>query len=75
MTFSSKKTSSSKLRDKQAWALAASGLQITVIVGVFILAGLGLDAKFNTAPWFLLGGSIVGIGLGLYSFLVPFLKK
>ena len=74
MAFSPKKSPSTP-SDKQASALVAAGLQITVIVGVFVIAGHWLDAKNAAAPWFTLGGSIVGIGLGLYLFLAPYLKK
>jgi hypothetical protein len=34
-----------------------------------------LDVKFGTSSWFTLGGAVVGIGLGLYSMLAPFLRK
>ena len=74
MSFSPKKSPATP-SDKQVWALASSGLQITIIVGIFVFAGHWLDARFTTAPWFTLGGSIVGIGLGLYLFLAPYLKK
>jgi F0F1-type ATP synthase assembly protein I len=64
-----------KTSDKQAWMLVSSGLQIVGIVGLFFFLGHWLDARYSTAPWFTLGGSVVGIGLGLYGLLVPFLKK
>jgi len=55
--------------------LVSSGLQVTTIVGVFVFIGYRLDVKYATAPWWTLGGSSVGIGLAMYSFLAPLLKK
>ena len=53
----------------------SSGLQIAALVGVFVFIGHWLDVRYATVPWFTLGASVVGIGLGLYGFLAPFLKK
>jgi F0F1-type ATP synthase assembly protein I len=55
--------------------MVSAGLQVATIVGLFVFIGVRLDAKIGTTPWCTLGGSLVGIGLGLYGFLAPFLKK
>ena len=41
------------------------------LVGATVLwtaAGWWLDGKLGTTPWLLVGGSVLGIGLGLYLF-------
>jgi ATP synthase protein I len=45
-----------------SWQLAGS-------VGLGTLLGWWLDKKFGTGPWLLVGGSLLGIGVGFYSFL------
>ena len=43
------------------------------LLGVFI--GYRLDRRWGTAPWLLVSGAGIGLFLGLYVFLKPFLLK
>lgn len=45
-----------------AWQLAGA-------LGMCALAGWWLDKKFGTTPWFLLGGAMLGLSAGMYSFI------
>ena len=51
------------------------GLQLatTLLVGVF--AGYFLDRKFHTLPFCTLGGSMLGLIIGFYSFIRQVNKK
>lgn len=44
------------------------GLQLAISVGVFVLLGWWLDAKFETAPRWIIICSIAGSVVGLYNF-------
>ena len=48
-------------------------LALSVLVGAY--AGYRLDARWGTGPWLVLGGSALGVAVGLYSFLAPFFRK
>ncbi len=48
-------------------------LAVSVLLGVY--AGYRLDGRWGTGPWFLLAGSALGLAVGLYSFLAPFLRR
>ena len=52
-----------------AGPLFGAGIQLAAAVVVFFFAGRWLDAKFNTSPWFMLIGALVGVGAGLYKFI------
>lgn len=52
---------------------AGSELAITVVV--FTWAGHWLDKHFHWEPWGLVAGAIVGIALGLYSFIGNYVRK
>jgi F0F1-type ATP synthase assembly protein I len=58
-----------KQQSRLLWSYASEGTQIaiTLLVGVFV--GYKLDARWDTSPWLTLAGSLLGIVLGLYSFL------
>ena len=60
---------------KNAWSLASGGAQLAaaVLLGVFV--GFRLDRRWGTAPWLLVSGAGIGLFLGLYVFLKPFLPK
>ena len=47
--------------------MAGAGLELAGAVGGLCLAGYWLDRKFDTSPWFLLGGAFIGIVGGLYN--------
>ena len=42
--------------------------QLTGSVAVWTVAGWFLDKWLKTAPWMLVGGALLGIGLGFYLF-------
>lgn len=42
--------------------------QLVGSVALWVLIGWFLDKKLNTAPWLLVAGSVVGMGLGFYLF-------
>lgn len=58
-----------------AWHYASEGTQlaVTTLIGVYV--GYKWDQHHGTQPWFLLLGSALGIGIGLYNFLRRFLTK
>lgn len=43
------------------------GLQFVVAILLALYAGMWLDAKLHTAPWFMLIGALLGAGAGFYS--------
>ena len=49
---------------------AGTQLVVSVLGGCFL--GLWLDARWKTSPWFLLIGTLAGIGVGLYSLIREF---
>jgi F0F1-type ATP synthase assembly protein I len=57
------------------WSLAAGGTQLAVSVLLGVYLGYRLDRKWGTSPWLLVAGAALGLGLGLYAFLKPFLTK
>lgn len=50
------------------------GLQLTISVVVFLFLGRWLDQKFDTSPWLMLAGAVIGVAGGLTKFLVTALK-
>jgi F0F1-type ATP synthase assembly protein I len=53
--------------------LGGTQLAVSVLLGVYV--GYRLDGRWGTGPWLLLTGSALGLVVGLYSFLAPFLKR
>ena len=51
------------------------GTQLAVSVLLCIYIGARLDRRWGTSPWGLLAGGVVGVGVGLYGFLAPFLRR
>ena len=52
---------------KRAFAYTTVGLQLAVTLLVFVYAGHKLDIRFNTEPWYLIAGVVVGMVLGFYN--------
>ena len=46
----------------------AASASYTLVGAILVLGGIGylIDASFGTAPWFLLGGLLLGIVVGFY---------
>ena len=42
------------------------GLEIAVGVGLGLAVGLWLDRRYNSSPWGMLIGSMVGLAAGMY---------
>ncbi len=57
------------------WSYASVGLQLAVTLGFGFYAGYRLDEWKKTFPWFTLAGALFGILIGLYNFLIRFLRK
>jgi F0F1-type ATP synthase assembly protein I len=55
--------------ETSSWAYASLGMQIVVTVLVFIYIGIRVDRHWQTKPWGFLSGAVVGILVGLYSFI------
>ena len=56
------------LQDNAERAGPAAGASYTLIGAIVLLGaiGYGLDAWRGTAPWFLLGGLLVGVAVGMW---------
>jgi F0F1-type ATP synthase assembly protein I len=50
--------------------LAGLGLQFAVTVLAAVFLGRYLDGKFDLSPWLTVLGALLGLFLGLYSFLL-----
>ena len=46
---------------------AGLGVQFAAAILVFVFAGVWLDRRFHTSPWFLLIGAFAGAGGGFFS--------
>jgi F0F1-type ATP synthase assembly protein I len=46
---------------------AGIGIQFAATILVFTFAGVWVDRRFGTSPWFVLIGVLVGAGGGFYS--------
>ena len=56
------------LQDNAERAGPAAGASYTLIGAIMLLGaiGYGLDAWRGTAPWFLVGGLLVGVAVGMW---------
>lgn len=64
---SNPKTPAERGRTLKSWGQALSaGTELVVVVLGGLLAGQWLDEKFNTSPWIMLAGAVLGIIFGLY---------
>jgi len=55
----------------------AASASYTLIGAIILCGGLGywLDKKFDSTPWFLLGGLLLGIIVGFYDIIKVTFKK
>jgi F0F1-type ATP synthase assembly protein I len=62
------KRSTEALQDTAERAAPAAGAGYTLIGAIMLLGliGYGLDRWAGTAPWFLVGGLLLGIVVGMY---------
>jgi ATP synthase protein I len=66
--------------DKWVPALRLTGIGFYIVTCILAgtFAGLWIDNRLDTAPWFLLGGLLTGLGLaayGVYRMLRPLLRS
>jgi len=59
---------------KGAARYAGAGMELAAAVSALCLAGYWFDRKFETSPWGLLIGAVIGIVGGLYNLIRPVLK-
>lgn len=52
---------------KRAFAYTTVGLQLAFTLLVFVYGGHKLDIRFNSEPWFLVAGVVLGMLLGFYN--------
>ena len=50
------------------------GIQLAVPVVVFFFVGRWLDGKWNSAPWGMIGGIVLGAAGGMIKFITSALK-
>lgn len=55
-----------------SYVVAGTQLAMTVLLG--FLGGYYLDRKLGWEPWAMLAGAFLGLALGLYNFLAPFMS-
>lgn len=48
---------------------ASAGFEFMITFGAFLGGGLYLDYRFETSPWFLMGGLILGFSGGLFNLI------
>ncbi len=48
-------------------SLMGAGLELGGVVALMALMGWWLDNKFETTPWLMLGGALIGIVGGIYN--------
>lgn len=54
---------------------AGAGFELAGAVGALCLLGYWVDRKFDTSPWGILIGAVVGIVGGLYNLIRPVLRE
>lgn len=52
---------------KQVLAYSSVGLQLAITLLIFVYGGYKLDRHYHSEPWFLVGGTIIGMVLGFYN--------
>ena len=48
------------------FALAGLGMEFAIAVGLFALGGWALDRRWQSSPWLLVVGIVIGFAVGLY---------
>ena len=51
------------------FAYSTIGIQLALTLLIFVYGGYKLDIYFNSTPWFVLGGTIIGMTAGFYNLL------
>lgn len=54
-------------REQGQWQqLSGAGVEFALAIGLFALAGYGIDRWLDTSPWGLIGGVGIGFAVGLF---------
>lgn len=61
-------------QEPNPWRYAGVGLELVAVVGVLMGIGYLLDQKFETEPWCMLTGALLGIVGGLYNLVKDALR-
>ena len=57
-------------QDQQPWmGLAGTGIELAAAVGGFSLLGYWIDRHYNSSPWGLLIGALLGLVGGFYNLI------
>ena len=56
-------------RRRSPWSYMGMGFELVVPILLGAFVGNWLDSRFDTDPWLLLVGSLLGIAVGSYTFL------
>lgn len=64
----------SKNTSKVIFAYSTIGIQLAILMVVFVYSGYRLDIYLDSGPWFVLLGAFLGFGGGLYN-LIKGLKQ
>ena len=54
---------------KQVGEYSSLGIQMVTIIAIFGAIGWWLDVRFDTKPWAMLIGCLIGVGGGMYYFI------
>jgi len=47
--------------------ISLAGLELGIAVAAGVVGGLFLDRRFDTGPWLMIGGLLLGVGSGFYN--------
>ena len=50
----------------QGWQFATAGIELAVIIVVFVLIGRWIDDRYGSQPIGIITGAVIGVGGGLY---------
>ena len=56
-------------RKPSPWSYIGIGFELVAPILLLGFVGYWLDSRFDTDPWLLLVGSLLGIAVGFYTFL------
>ncbi len=50
-------------------AYSTIGIQLAAILLLFLFGGHWLDERYGSSPWFVLLGTVIGMGVGFYNLM------
>ena len=54
---------------KTAFVYSTIGIQLALTLLIFVYGGYKLDLYYNSTPWFVLAGAIIGMTAGFYNLI------